>query len=87
MSEATVKQGAVTSKDLAGGKHFRVQGLRGTFKDAVFGEDCTTQSPVSESTEKALKEMFGKGVQEVKAKDKSEAKDKPEGSGEGAGAQ
>ena len=66
MSEATVKQGAVTSKDLAGGKRFRVEGLRGTFKDTVFNEDCTTEGPVSATTEKALREMFGKGVQEVK---------------------
>lgn len=63
-----VKQGNVSPKDVAatkGGKRFHVDGLRGSFMDTRFGDDCHTETPVSPAAEKALRELFGDALVEV----------------------
>ena len=71
---AEVKQGAI--------KHFKVDGLRGTFLDTLFDDECQTVGTVTPSTEKALREYFGDSVKEVKT---AAQKSKPSGGDPKAG--
>jgi hypothetical protein len=63
--EPEVKQGVITSDDLGRRRRVRIPGVRGSYADAVFGDNCETTEPVSAKTLEALKAEFGEAVKEI----------------------
>lgn len=87
-NQPEIKQGNVTQQDIArarGGKLFHIEGLRGSFLDARFNDDCKTEVPVSAATEKALREQFGDSVKEVKVQQPKSKTDDGKGASDGDG--